>query len=96
MTIEISSIHKTSSRLGVGDKVRLVDLESVDPEMFGYKDYDEFFDEVARYEGKVGTVVGIEVNYPEEPQPAYVDVETEDGWLFTAISTLHLRRIISV
>jgi hypothetical protein len=81
-------------RLQIGDKVRLINLLQAGYEQFGYQDPQEFLEDTERYEGATGTVVGIEVDYPEEPQPAFVDVETDTGWLFHAICTSHLRRIV--
>jgi len=83
-----------SPRLEVGDRVRLINLIEAGHENFGYSDHQEFLEDVERYEGKTGVVVGIEVDYPEEPQPAFVDVETDTGWLFHAICTSHIRRIV--
>jgi len=67
--------------LAVGDGTVTVDLEEA-----------KF--RVSAAMGDVGLMVGIEVDYPEEPQPAFVDVETDTGWLFHAICTSHLRRIV--
>jgi len=81
-------------RLQIGDKVRLINLLQAGYEQFGYQDPQEFLEDTERYEGATGTVVCLVVDYPEEPQPAFVDVETDTGWLFHAICTTHLRRII--